>query len=80
MGVLTQTLWQHGLVDELRLMVYPFFFGRATAPPATFATGDLEISARRLSRAARSPATIDQSADAGTGSPGPYIDEGGRGC
>lgn len=42
-GELTQTMLQHGLVDELRLVVYPFFFGRGRRIFDTFDAASLKL-------------------------------------
>jgi dihydrofolate reductase len=42
-GELTQTLLRAGLVDELRLLVYPFIFGQGPRIFETFAAADLTL-------------------------------------
>lgn len=42
-GDLTKTMLQHGLVDELRLVVYPFVFGRGPRIFEDFGTTTLKL-------------------------------------
>jgi dihydrofolate reductase len=42
-GELTQTMLQHGLVDELRLVVFPFVFGRGQRGFENFDTTSLKF-------------------------------------
>ena len=42
-GELTQTMLQHGLVDELRLVVFPFVFGRGPRVFENFDTTSLKL-------------------------------------
>ena len=42
-GELTQTMLQHGLVDELRLVVFPFAFGRGQRVFENFDTTSLKL-------------------------------------
>jgi dihydrofolate reductase len=42
-GELTQTMLQYGLVDELRIIVYPFVFGRGPRVFENFATTGLKL-------------------------------------
>ena len=42
-GELTQTMLQHGLVDELRLVVYPFYYGRGRRIFDTFEAAGLKF-------------------------------------
>jgi dihydrofolate reductase len=42
-GELTQTMLQHGLVDEFRLVVFPFVFGRGRRIFDSFGTRGLEL-------------------------------------
>ena len=42
-GELTNTLFQHGLVDELRLLVFPFIFGKGPRVFENFDTNNLKL-------------------------------------
>jgi dihydrofolate reductase len=42
-GELTQMMLQHGLVDELRLIVFPFVFGRGSRAFENFETTGLKL-------------------------------------
>jgi dihydrofolate reductase len=46
-GELTETMLEHGLVDELRLVVYPFVFGQGKRAFENFAAADLTLVSTR---------------------------------